>query len=235
MSDRVALVTGGTGGLGRAVIAAFLDAGWRVAVPTHRSGDDALAALASEHGDRLTSFAADLTTEEGATLSVQRTTEWAGGLDAVVHTVGGYAGGPPLHETSIADWDRMMDINLRGAFLLVRAAVPRIRPGGAMVFVSSRAALTGRRGHAAYAISKAALLTLTEAVAEENRGRLRVNAVLPGTIDTPANRAAMPGADTASWTAPEEIARVILFLASSESGAVTGATVPVDGRSLYKP
>lgn len=226
MSDRVVLVTGGTGGLGRAVVAAFLDAGWRVAVPTHRGGDDALAALG--HGDRLTSFAADLTTEEGAALSVRRTTEWAGGLDAVVHTVGGYAGGHPLHETTVAEWDRMMDINLRGAFLLVRAAVPRIRPGGTMVFVSSRAALTGRRGHAAYAISKAALLTLTEAVAEENRGRLRVNAVLPGTIDTPANRKAMPGADTASWTAPEEIARVILFLASPESGAVTGATVPVD-------
>lgn len=229
MSDRVALVTGGAGGLGRAVTAAFLDAGWRVAVPIHRRGDDALAALAAEHGDRLTSFPADLTTEEGAAESVQRTLDWAGGLDAVVHTVGGYTGGQPLHQTSITDWDRMMDVNLRGAFLLVRAAVPRIREGGSMIFVSSRAAVTGRKGHAAYAVSKAALLTLTEALAEENRGRLRVNAVLPGTIDTPANRAAMPDADPSGWTPPEEIARVILFLASSESGAVTGASIPVDG------
>lgn len=235
MSDRVALVTGGTGGLGRAVVAAFLDAGWRVAVPTHQRGDDALSGLASAHGDRLISFAADLAAEEGAASSVRRTVEWAGGLDAVVHTVGGYAGGQPLHETSIADWDRMMEVNLRSAFLLVRAAVPRIRPGGAMIFVSSRAAVAGRRGHAAYAISKAALLTLTEAVAEENRGRLRVNAVLPGTIDTPTNRAAMPGADPSTWTPPEEIARVILFLASTESGPVSGAAIPVESRTLDKP
>ncbi|HEX8394078.1 MAG TPA: SDR family oxidoreductase [Longimicrobium sp.] len=230
MSDRVALVTGGAGGLGRAVTAAFLETGWRVAVPTHHSGGtEALEALAAAHGDRLTWFAADLTREEGAEFTVRQTTEWAGRLDAVVHTVGGYAGGHPLHETPVADWDRMMDLNLRGAFLLVRAAVPRMTEGGTMVFVSSGAARAGRKGHAAYAISKAALLTLAEAVAEENRGRLRVNAVLPGTIDTPANRAAMPGADTRSWTPPERIARTILFLSSPESAPVSGASVPVDG------
>jgi NAD(P)-dependent dehydrogenase (short-subunit alcohol dehydrogenase family) len=230
--ERVVLVTGGAGGLGSAVTEAFLADGWRVAVPTHASGgSDALAGLAQQHGARLTWFPADLATEAGAGEAVARTANWGGRLDAVVHTVGGYAGGAPLHETAVDEWDRMMSINLRSAFLIARAAIPRLPDGGSLVFVSSRAALKGRKGHAAYAVSKAALLTLTEAIAEEYRGRVRANAVLPGTIDTPANRAAMPEARHEAWTRPEEIARVILFLASGASGVVSGAAVPAYGES----
>ncbi|HEX6038266.1 MAG TPA: SDR family oxidoreductase [Longimicrobium sp.] len=226
------MITGGAGGLGRACVDAFLADGWHVAVPTHHAGgDDALRQAAARHGDRLTWFDADLTSEEGASHAVARTLEWAGRLDAVVHTVGGYAGGAPLHEAPVDEWDRMMSVNLRSAYLVARAALPRLRVGGSLVFVSSRAALTGRKGHAAYAVSKAALLTLVEAIAEEQKGRVRANAVLPGTIDTPANRAAMPAADPASWTAPDEIARVILFLASAASGTVSGAAIPVYGSS----
>lgn len=230
--DRIALITGGAGGLGRACVDAFLADGWHAAVPTHHGGgDDALHEAAGRHGERLTWFHADLTTEDGAARSVARTLEWAGRLDAVVHTVGGYAGGAPLHEAPVETWDRMMDVNLRSAYLVARAALPRLREGGSLVFVSSRAALTGRKGHAAYAVSKAALLTLVEAIAEEQKGRARANAVLPGTIDTPANRAAMPGADHDAWTTPDEIARVILFLASPASAPVSGAAVPVYGKS----
>jgi NAD(P)-dependent dehydrogenase (short-subunit alcohol dehydrogenase family) len=145
--------------------------------------------------------------------------------------MGGYAGGHSIPDTPVEVWDRMMSMNLRSSFLLARAAIPRMGEGGALVFVASRAALSGRKGHAAYAVSKAALLTLTEAIAEENRGGVRANAVLPGTIDTPANRAAMPGADFSRWTPPEEIARVVLFLASAESAPVSGAAVPVYGQS----
>lgn len=230
--DRVALITGGAGALGRACVDAFLSDGWQVAVPTHRAGgDDALRAAAARHGDCLTWFDADLTTEDGAARSVARTLEWGGRLDAVVHTVGGYAGGAPLHESPVEQWDRMMDVNLRSAFLVARAALPRIREDGSLVFVSARAALRGRRGRAAYAVSKAALLALVEAVAEEQKGRVRANAVLPSTIDTPANRAAMPDADHGSWTPPEEIARVILFLASPASAPVSGGAIPVYGAS----
>jgi NAD(P)-dependent dehydrogenase (short-subunit alcohol dehydrogenase family) len=228
--DRVALITGGAGGLGRACVDAFLDDGWHVAVPTHRSAEG-LREAAAHHGDRLTWFDADLTTEDGAGHTVARTLEWAGRLDAVVHTVGGYAGSGPLHEAPVDEWDRMMDVNLRSAYLVARAALPRLREGGSLVFVSSRAALRGRKGNAAYAVSKAALLTLVEAIAEEQKGRARANAVLPGTIDTPANRAAMPNAKHETWTPPDEIARVILFLASAASAPVSGAAVPVYGDS----
>lgn len=228
--DRVALITGGAGGLGRACVDAFLEDGWRVAVPIHRSADG-LREPAARHGDGLTWFEADLTTEDGAAGTVERTLAWAGRLDAVVHTVGGYAGSGPLHEAPVEEWDRMMDVNLRSAYLVARAALPRLAEGGSLVFVSSRAALRGRKGHAAYAVSKAALLTLVEAIAEEQKGRARANAVLPGTIDTPANRAAMPDAKHGTWTPPEEIARVIVFLASPASAPVSGAAVPVYGTS----
>ena len=229
--DRAALITGGTGGLGRACVDLFLADGWRVAVPTHHDGGEALAQAAGRHGDRLTWFRADLTAEAGAADAVARTAEWAGRLDAVVHTVGGYAGGAPLHETPADAWDRMFDVNLRSAFLIARAAIPRLSERGSLVFVSSRAAVHGRKGHAAYAVSKAALLTLTEAIAEEYRGRVRANAVLPGTIDTAANRAAMPGAKHETWTPPEEIARMILFLASPASAPASGGAIPVYGDS----
>jgi NAD(P)-dependent dehydrogenase (short-subunit alcohol dehydrogenase family) len=231
MSERVALVTGGAGGLGSAVVDAFLADGWRVAVPTHSGPSDALESAAARHGDRLTWFPADLATEAGAAEAVERTVAWAGRMDAVVHTVGGYAGGAPLHETAVETWDRMMAINLRSAFLVARAAIPRLGADGALVFVSSRAALRGRKGHAAYAVAKAGVLTLMETIAEEQKGGIRANAVLPGTIDTPANRASMPGAKHDTWTPPEEIARVILFLASLASAPVSGAAVPVYGAS----
>lgn len=228
--ERVALITGGAGGLGRACVDLFLRDGWRVAVPTHHSAEG-LQEPAARYGDRLTWFEADLTSEEGAARTVERTVEWAGRLDAVVHTVGGYAWTGPLHESPVDVWDRMMDVNLRSAFLVARAALPRLGEGGSLVFVSSRAALQGRKGHAAYAVSKAALLTLVQAIAEEQKGRARANAVLPGTIDTPANRTAMPDARFETWTQPEEIARTILFLASPASASVSGAAVPVYGES----
>ena len=228
--DRVALITGGTGALGRACVDLFLEDGWRVAVPVHHSAEG-LRDAAERHGDRLTSFPADLTTAEGADGAVERTMAWGARLDAVVHTVGGYAGSGLLHEAPVDEWDRMMDINLRSAYLVARAALPPLSRDGSLVFVSSRTALKARKGHAAYAVSKAALIALVEAIAEEQKGRARANVVLPGTIDTAANRATFEDAKSASWTPPEEIARVILFLASSASAPVSGAAVPVYGDS----
>lgn len=232
----VAFITGGAGNLGRAVTSYFLEAGWRVAVVMYKTDPrEPLDALAERHGrDRLYHFLLDLTTERGSGQAVAQVEEWGGRLDAVVHLVGGYAGGMKIADTPTDLWARMMDLNLTSAFLVARAALPRMAAagGGSLVFVSSRAARAGRAGHAAYAVAKSALLTFAEALSEEYRMQgIRANAVLPGTIDTEANRRGMPDADHSNWTTPEEIARVIHFLASPAAAAVSGAAVPVYGRS----
>ncbi len=231
----VAFISGGAGNLGRAVTRAFLEAGWRAAVALHHTdAKGALDPLQAEFPGRVQGFLLDLTTWRGAEAAVRQTTEWGGGLHAVAHLMGGWAGGAKVAETEVELWERMMDVNLKSAYLLSRASIPQMVDGGggSLVFVSSRAARTGRSGMGAYAVSKAGLLVLAETIAEEYRAEgVRANAVLPGTIDTPANRAGMPNADHDSWTPPEEIARTILFLASPASTAVNGAAVPVYGRS----
>ncbi|HET8656640.1 MAG TPA: SDR family oxidoreductase [Longimicrobiaceae bacterium] len=235
MSDSVVLVTGGAGALGQAVVQAFLERGARVAVPFYKTDvPTALDSLPAERRERIHSFALDLTTERGAEQAIRQTVEWAGRLDVVAHLVGGYSGGALLGKTSVESWDRMMELNLKSAWLISRFAIPRMLEGGggSLVFVSSRAARQDRGGHAAYSIAKAGLLVLAEAIAEEYRDQgIRANAVLPGTIDTEANRRAMSGADHGQWTSPAAIARVIAFLASPEAEAVNGAAVPVYGRS----
>lgn len=231
MSETVVLITGGAGNLGRAVTRAFLEGGARVAVPIYKTDKkDALDGLKPEFGDRLHTFALDLTTERGANQAVEETVEWGGRLDIVAHLVGGWTGGMKLAGTPVEVWDRMMDLNLKSAWLVARASIPRLQKagGGSLVFVSSRAAREGRAGHAAYAVSKAALSTLVEAIAEEYGAEgVRSFALLPTTIDTEANRAAMPDADTSGWTPPEEVARLIHALATGTGQAENGASVPV--------
>ena len=231
----VAFVSGGAGNLGRAVTAAFLEAGWRVLVALHhRDPKNALDALAQAHPGRLWTCLLDLTTELGARSAIRQAVEHGGRLDCVAHLMGGWAGGDTLADTSLGVWDEMMTLNLTSAFLLARSAIPPMveQGSGSIVLVSSRAAKERRAKNAAYAVSKAGLLTLAEAIAEEYGSRgVRANAVLPGTIDTPANRRAMPDADHTRWTPPGEIARAILFLASPESRTVNGAAIPVYGNS----
>jgi NAD(P)-dependent dehydrogenase (short-subunit alcohol dehydrogenase family) len=235
MRDRVVLVTGGAGNLGRAVTRAYLEAGAYVAVPFYKTdAPDAVESLRSEFGERLLDFAFDLTTERGALEAVREVNEWRGRLDTVAHLVGGYRGGVLLADTPVEVWDRMMDLNLRSAWLVARAAIPAFQQhgGGAFVFVSARAARHDRVGHSAYAISKAAVLTLVEAIAEEYGPQgIRANAVLPGTLDTADNRRSMPDQDASLWTSPDDVARAILFLSSPDAAAINGASVPVFGRS----
>ncbi|CAN5847345.1 SDR family NAD(P)-dependent oxidoreductase [soil metagenome] len=235
MTDAIVLITGGAGNIGRSVTRAFLEAGARVAVPVYKTDQaDALDALRTEFQGRIHSFALDLTTERGTEAAIREVMEWGKRLDTVVHMIGGYTGGVKLADTPVAVWDRMIDLNLKSAWLMTRAAIPQMLQsgGGSFVFVSSRAALKGRSGHAPYAVSKAALITLAEALSEEYRAAgIRANAVLPGTVDTDDNRRAMPNADHESWTQPDEIARTILFLASPEASAISGAAIPVYGRS----
>ncbi|MFF5175052.1 SDR family NAD(P)-dependent oxidoreductase [Micromonospora sp. NPDC000089] len=230
MAERTVLVTGGTGGLGGAVTAAFTQAGWRVVVPGRESGPGARPAGRDEV--RLT---ADLMDPAG----VARAVELAAGdpaapLRAVVNLVGGYASGGKVHETPVEEFERMLAINLRPTYLVTQAALPRLiaAGGGAVVCVSARAALAPFPGSAGYATAKAAVLAFANAVAVEYRGvGVRCNTVLPSVIDTPANRAAQPGADHDRWVDPAEIAPVVRFLASDESAPTSGAAVPVYGRA----
>jgi NAD(P)-dependent dehydrogenase (short-subunit alcohol dehydrogenase family) len=231
----VTLVTGGAGNLGRAVTRAFLEAGHRVFVPLHRGdAQGVLDELQREFPGRLDACYLDLTTERGAAAAVKQALEWTGRVDAVAHLVGGWSGGALLADTPTDLWDRMMDLNVRSAYLVARAALPEMLEdgGGTLVFVSSRAAREGRARNAAYAVSKSALVTLTEAIAEEYAGAgIRAYAVLPDTLDTPANREAMPDADPSSWTPPEAVAAQIVHLCSGAASLPNGAALPVYGPS----
>jgi NAD(P)-dependent dehydrogenase (short-subunit alcohol dehydrogenase family) len=225
------VVAGGSGALGRAVVAALLERGARVAVPfrSAEAWDTLRADLAA--GAALWGGAADVADPASAAAFVDEAASRLGGLDGAAALAGAYAGSATLEAAPVREWEDMLRANLATAYGLCRAALPHLlQRGGSVVTVASRLAEAGGAGAAAYAISKAAVLALTRVLALENRTRgVRFNCVVPGIIDTPANRAAMPGADTSSWTSPQAIARVIVFLLSPESAAVNGAVVPVDG------
>jgi NAD(P)-dependent dehydrogenase (short-subunit alcohol dehydrogenase family) len=228
---RTAIVTGGTGGLGSAVTRAFLDAGWRVVVPWVAEGE--LARVEQRPGLEL--IQADLFEETSvgavAALAAQ---DARNPLGAVVNLVGGYSQGGRVHETPIADFEAQLRVNLRPTYLVTAAALPHLiaAGGGSVVCVSTRAALRPFPGAAGYIAAKAAVLAFVDALAVEYRDDdVRANAVLPSIIDTPANRAAQPGAKVERWVQPEEIAAVIRFLCSDEARPTSGAHVPVYGKA----
>jgi NAD(P)-dependent dehydrogenase (short-subunit alcohol dehydrogenase family) len=226
MADRSVLVTGGTGGLGGAVVAAFRTAGWRV-VATIR-GEASLDGVVTVSG-------VDASDPAGVARAVGIAAgDPAAPLRAVVNLIGGYAGGGRVHEMPLADFEGQFTANLRPTFLVTQAALPHLvaAGGGAVVCVSSRAAVAPFAGASGYVTAKAAVLAFAQAVAVEyRRDRVRCNTVLPSIIDTPANRAAQPDADHSRWVPPAEIAQVIRFLASDESTPTSGAAIPVYGRA----
>jgi NAD(P)-dependent dehydrogenase (short-subunit alcohol dehydrogenase family) len=221
--DRTALITGGTGGLGRAVVAAFADGGWRVVVPD--------VAPADLEGAEV--VAADLTDPNEAARVVEiAASREAEPLRAVVNLIGGFAADQPVADTPIDVFEAQFRLNLRPTYLVTQAALPALvaAGGGAIVCMSSRSALYPFAGAAGYCASKAAVISFVQVVAREHAADgIRCNAVLPSMIDTPANRAAMPPEDHAKLTPPGEIAAVIRFLCSDESAPTTGAAIPVYG------
>jgi NAD(P)-dependent dehydrogenase (short-subunit alcohol dehydrogenase family) len=233
LKGRVVLVAGGTGGLGRAVSLAFLGAGARVAATYRRQAElDEVTTAAGADRTRLEGHAVDATDEAAVSRLVDDLVARHGGLDAMVNTVGGWAGGAKTWDAGDDELERMLSVNLRSGWVLARAAaramVPRGR--GSIVNVASKAGVEPTPGAAAYAASKAAALALIESLAADLRGTgVRANSVLPSVIDTEANRKAMPKADFAKWPKPEEIARVILFLCSDDAALVHGAAIPVYG------
>ena len=229
---KTALVAGGTGGLGKAVALAFLEAGARVAV-TYRSPDEYAAlesAAAGAARARLSGHVVDVTDESAVRRLIEELVARDGRLDALVNCVGGFAGGAKLWETDPKTFERMLGLNFRSGLVLCRVAVPAMLAGGvgAIVNVASRAALDHGAGLAAYAASKAAAVALVDSLAADLAGtNVRANSVLPSIIDTEANRRAMPKADFSKWPKPEEIARVILFLCGDDARLIRGAAIPV--------
>ena len=230
--EGVALVTGGTGGLGQAVVAELLEAGAQVVAPwlVEAERDGIQKALGDREG--LTLVEANLL-EGGAEAAVAAAKE-QGPLTALVNLVGGFAAGDRIHETGPETFDKMLALNLTTALNASRAAIPELLAGGggAIVCVGTKVAYEPFSGGAAYAISKSAVLALVRSLNAEYRDDgIRANAIVPSIIDTPANRKSMPDADHSKWVQPAEIARVIRFLCSPDSSPVTGAEIPVYGRT----
>ena len=234
-AGKVVLVAGGTGGLGRAVSLGFLAEGATVAVNYRKqAGFDALRSAAGAAEKNLEGYAAEVTDEAAMGAAIAKIIAKYGRLDALVNTVGGYAGGAKLWELDPKVWDEMFALNLRSGFVLARAVLPQMlkQRTGAIVNIASKAAVDHAAGAAAYASSKAAAVAMIDCLAADLKGTgVRANSVLPSIIDTQANRDAMPKADFSKWPKAEDIARVVLFLCSDDAKLVQGAAVPVYGDS----
>lgn len=235
-TGKIVLIAGGTGGLGRAVALAFVNEGAAVHVTYQVSSEwQALkSAAAAVGGGSLEGFSVDVTQEEAVERLVEGIVARYGRLDALVNTVGGYAGGVKLWDLDPKIFDRMLALNLRAGFVLSRVAARQMlkQGNGAIVNVAAKAAFDHGPGASAYAASKAAALAMIDSLAADLKGTgVRANSILPSIIDTEANRKAMPAADFAKWPKPEDIARVIVFLASDAAKLIQGAAIPVYGDS----
>lgn len=223
------IVTGGTGALGQAVVASLLSLGTRVAVAYRDAEGWRALCRANAEPEALLGIPADLTAPGAADELVERAVAAFGRLDGLALLAGGWAGGSRFEQAPADEWRRMLSQNLDTAASVCRAALPRlIETRGSAVLVGSRAAAEGGAGMAAYAVAKSAVHALVRVLAAENAERgVRFNAVLPGTIDSEANRRAMPEADRSRWTAPEAIARQVAFLLSPDSRPLNGALLPL--------
>lgn len=229
MTGKVALVTGADGGLGTHVTKALLDAGFTVVGSSPKIRPNSF-----DH-PQFTALPATLESLDAARKAVETVIGRFGKIDVLAHLVGGFAGGSSVADTDDATIQRMFDLNVNAAFHMLRAVLPYMRKAGTgrVIAIGSRAAENPGASVGAYSASKAALVSLVRTVALENKDAgITANVILPGTIDTPANRKAMPGADVAQWVQPGAIASLIVWLASDAGKDVTGAAIPVYGRGL---
>jgi NAD(P)-dependent dehydrogenase (short-subunit alcohol dehydrogenase family) len=229
MTGKTALVTGANGGLGTHVTKALLDAGFAVVglAPKIQQSD-------FDHPN-FTALPASLDSLAAAKKAADTVIGRFGKIDVLAHLVGGFAGGQTIADTDDATFQRMFDMNLNSAFHILRAVLPHMRKAGAgrIIAVGSRAAENPGPTVGAYSASKAALVSLIRTVALENKDAgITANVILPGTMDTPANRKAMPGADTSTWVQPASVASLIVWLSGDAGKDVTGAAIPVYGRGL---
>lgn len=233
-AGKVAIVAGGTGGLGRAVSAVLVEAGAAVTVTYRRQEEYDELRRAAGVGVTLDGFSVDVTDAAQVATFVSECNSRHGHIDILINTVGGYKGGATLWETDPSVLEQMIALNLRSGFVLSRAVVPIMltQGSGSIVNIAAKAALHPAAKGAAYAASKAAAVAMMDSLAQELKETgVRVNTVLPSIIDTEANRKSMPSADFSTWPKPEEIALVITHLCSDEAKLIHGAAIPVYGRS----
>lgn len=234
-SDQVIVITGAAGNLGHAAALAFYAAGAKLAV-VDRQRKDIRVVFGDEipEGEYCFPVAADLMDEDSVSEMAASIYERFGHVDVLVNIAGGFTMGPPVSETPLSTWEFMLNLNARSVFMVSRAIIPFMlqRNKGKIISVSARAALAGRANMAPYIVSKSAVVRLTESMAAELQDHnINVNCILPGTIDTPRSREENPTADPSKWVPPEALADVMLFLASSGARAISGASIPVYGRS----
>jgi NAD(P)-dependent dehydrogenase (short-subunit alcohol dehydrogenase family) len=228
----VVIVTGASGNLGAATARAFQQRGSKT-VLVDRSSDRLAKAFPNLGNDHLLAGGIDLTSPGAMDRLVSEVLNRFRRIDILVNTVGAWRGGKTVHEASLDDWDFLFEANLRTTLVACRAVAPSMieQRFGRIINVASRDALKGSGGYAAYCASKSAVIRLTESLADELKAfDVTANCILPSTIDTPQNRAAIPRADFSRWVEPAALADVILFLASDAARAVTGAALPVYGR-----
>lgn len=224
--DKVVIVTGGSGGLGAAVVSFFLESGAKTIAPDRVIPEGSSAQPSCEY---LLLNALD---EKSVADLFSEIKSRYGRVDAVVNVIGGYAAGQSVAELDLAVYERQLDLNLKSAFLLTKHAVQAMSAGGKIVHIASRAAFDKGENSFAYSVSKLGVVRLVEATAAETKTRaININAVLPSILDTPANRQAMPDADFSRWPKPEQVAKVIGFLCSEEAELISGAAIPVYGKA----
>ena len=229
LDGKTAIITGPKGGLGTTVTKAFLAAG------AHVIGVSRSIQQADFSDTRFVALAAELSSSDAARAIADEVKKRFQRIDILVHLVGGFAGGAPVVSTDDATLEHMLDVNLRSAFYIIRAVLPTMRAAGAgrIVAIGSRAAVEPQPFIAAYSASKAALVSLIQSTAMENKDRgVTVNIILPGTMDTAANRAADTKADFSKWVDPQQVANLALWLASDAAPQVSGAMIPVYGKDL---
>jgi len=229
-AGKVVMITGASGNLGSAAAERFGSAGAKLALVERSKGGEAPPAT-----DMRLNVSADVTDPASVDAAVQQIVGHFGQIDVLIHTVGGYGAGKPVHEAGIEVWEKMMNLNARSVYVTCGSVAKHMvekEIKGRIVVVLARAALKGSTNHAAYTASKAAAQRVVESMAAEllNNG-ITVNAVLPSTIDTPPNRQSMPNADFSKWVTPEQIADVMAFLASDSAITVSGDSLQVYGRA----
>ena len=226
MKDKIIFVTGAKGGLGTSVTSAFLQQGARVI------GASRQITAADFPGSNFEPLATDLTKLDEIRRCVSRIIERHGRLDVLVHVLGGFAGGPTLAETPDEMWEQMLNLNLTAAFRVFRETIPHLRKSGAgrLIAIGSLTAVRPTANLGAYVTSKATLAMLVQTVALENADAgVTANAILPGTMDTPGNRASMPEDDWSKWVKTTDVAELVLSLASPQAKHLTGLAIPIGG------
>jgi len=228
MSNKIIFITGASGGLGASVTQRFLASGATVI------GSSRKITAGEFPSPNFVAMPVDFTNDAAVRAAVESIVEKYGKLDALIHVLGGFAGGKSIADTDDSTWNQMRDLNLNSAFYVLRAAIPHLRKSnnGRIVAIGSLTATAAHPGLGAYVAFKAALSLLVQTVAVENKDAgLTANLILPGTMDTPANRAAMPNADFSKWLKTESVANLTFFLAQDSAAHITGAVIPIDGQN----